>query len=52
MPELPPKVETLVIVTTLNEQLYVTCPGLEIKLLNNIYYYLLDILRANYNSHR
>lgn len=35
MPELPPKVETLVIITTLNEQLCVTCPGLEIKLLNN-----------------
>jgi len=31
MPELPQKVETIVIVTTLNEQLYVTCPGLEIK---------------------
>lgn len=27
MPELPPRVETTVIVTFLNEQLNVTCPG-------------------------
>lgn len=32
IPELPPKVETSVIITFLNEQLNVTCPGLEIKL--------------------
>lgn len=31
MPELPPKVETTVIVAFFNEQLNVTCPGLEFK---------------------
>lgn len=31
IPEPPPKVETLIVVTYLNEELNVTCPGLEIK---------------------
>jgi len=37
MPELPPKVEALVIFAFLNEQLNVTCPGLEIR---NCYKYI------------
>jgi len=32
MPELPPKVEISVIVALHNDQLNVTCPGLEIRL--------------------
>lgn len=32
VPEMPPKVETSVIITFLNEELNITCPGLGIKL--------------------
>lgn len=32
IPEMPPKVETSVIITFLNQQLNITCPGLENKL--------------------
>lgn len=35
IPELPPKVETSVIITFLNKQLTITCPGLGVKLIFN-----------------
>lgn len=47
MPELPPKVETLVIITFLNEQLRITCPGLELKY-HSSYNKILNYLHLNF----